>query len=169
MFGYETPKIDPKKVLSLLEEYEAFCLGTKHLTPQQVKSVNEALSLGAMVHVGTCYFARQGDGRHMIWRAPDGTKHDLGVVEKINVFQDCPGFHRSRSLSLGEVHVESTAILDVPQSHKTISIVRMKDGSEGFGANYRLALRNAALKMHIKRSFNRISLSSLWKSIHGHA
>lgn len=169
MLGYEIPKIDPRKVLTLLDEYEGFCLGQRYLSPEQVKSLNEALSVGALVHVGKCRFARQNGRRHMIWRAPDGQEHDLGPVEKINIMQDCPGFHRSRSLSLGQEHVESSSFMDLPQTKSSISVVRMKDGSEGYGPNYRLALRNAALKMYIKKAFNRATLSSLWRALHGNA
>lgn len=169
MSGLQTLRIHPKKVLERLEEFEMFCLGEADLTPEHFRTLNRELSINAVLHIGKHHIENEPDGKHLIWVAPDRRRHDLGALSDINVFRDYPGFHRTRSLSLDHDQVQETEIFDIPTSNRRVTIVRMKDGSAGVGPDYKIALRNAALKMHLKRAFERSNPLNLWKIFYGHA
>ena len=160
---------DLEQVLGRLQEFELFCIGEKPLSPQQFKLLNMELSVSAVVHIGRTYLQKMEDGKHLIWTGPDDRAHDLGPVDSLNVCRDYPGFSRMRSRSLGGDNVVKNEILDAPVSGKKISVVRMDDGSEGIAPNYSMALRNAALKMHLKREFNRLNRMDVWMRFYGHA
>ena len=71
MFGFQTLQIKPEKVLRRLKDFELFCLGEKTLTPEVFKTLNEDLSLSAVLHIGKRYFRRDHDGKHLIWQGMD--------------------------------------------------------------------------------------------------
>jgi hypothetical protein len=169
MFNLFSSKDQSGKILAMIEDFEMFCRGEKFMTPDQFREINEEISVSAVMHIGKHKLGRDKDGAHLIWIAPDKSRHDLGPVNNLNIMRDCPGFHRSRSLLLGRDDVVEAKLIDVPSMKKNISVVKMKDGSIGYGPNYKIALRNAALKMHLKREFGRATLLSFWRSSHGNA
>jgi hypothetical protein len=169
MLSLHLLEIDKKDILAGLEEFESFCLGKKRLTPDEVQTLNEQLSIGAIMLVGKYRLQKTGVETHLLWLSPDKCEHDLGPIDKLNVMRDCPGFHRSRSLALGHRHVEESGQIHVPENQSHISMVKMKDGSTGYGPNYKVALRNAALKMHLKGAFERANPGGLWKLFYGNA
>lgn len=170
MFDPGSFTIDKKTLLSSLEEFEGFCLGKKRLTPEEVQELNEQLSLGAIIHVGKYRFQKIENETHLFWVSPDDrTEHNLGPVDKLNVMRDCPGFHRARSLALGQSHVETSGQVPDANGYSHVSMVKMKDGSTGYGPNYKMALRNAALKMHLKGAFKRANPGGIWKLFYGNA
>lgn len=157
------------EIASLLQEYEQFCLGQKHMTPEAFMEINEELSINAVLKIGKSRIEKLPDGSHLIWEAPDKTEHDLGSIENVNVTRDYPGFHRTRSLSLGQQHVKENDVVHVPATDRNISVVRLVDGTTGYGPNYKLALRNAALKMHLKNEFSKANPLNLWKFFYANA
>jgi hypothetical protein len=161
--------LDKISILARLQNFESFCLGEKYMTPDEVTALNEELSIGAIMHIGKYRFVREDDEVRLIWTSPDKCQHDLGPVNRLKVMRDCPGFHRTRSLALGQEHVETSGQIEVRTLNGYISMVKMKDGSTGYGPNYKVALRNAALKMHLKSAFEKANPSSLWKMFYSHA
>lgn len=162
-------QVNPKKVLSKLQEFENFCLGKKRLTPEEFKALNIELSMGSVFHIGKRRFLKELDGKHLLWTGLDGREHDLGPLHKLNVMQQCPGFNRTLTRSLDNNIVKDNDTLEIPHLKKQVSIVRLKDGSVGVGPNYKLALRNAALKMHLKKSFMLSNPPDAWKEFYGNA
>jgi hypothetical protein len=163
MVGLHSFDIDKESILAHLEEFEQFCLGKTYMSPEEVKELNETLSLGAIAHVGKYRFTRENNEVHLLWVSPDHHEHNLGPISKLNVMRDCPGFHRTRSLALGQEHVETSGQVHIPDLQTHVSMVKMKDGSTGYGPNYKVALRNAALKMHLKSAFDAANAKGLWK------
>lgn len=169
MFGLQSLQINPKKVLSKLEQFERFCLGRGRLTPEEFKSLNIELSMGAVLHVGKRRFHKDLDGKHLLWTGLDNREYDLGPIHKLNVIDRCPGFHRSSTMSLGNDLVKENKVMEIPNLKKQISVVHLKDGSVGVGPNYKLALRNAVLKMHLSKSFMLSNPPDAWKEFYGNA
>lgn len=169
MFGLHSLKANPQKMLGLLEDFEEYCLGKRSMSQQEFRNINEELSLGAILHIGRCRFKNHEDGKHLVWTAPDRNEYDLGPVEKLNVMRDCPGFNRQLSLSLAHDQVEENNFMEIDHLKRQISVVKLKDGTTGIGPNYRIALRNAALRMHLKNAFNRANPLNLWKMFYGNA
>lgn len=168
MLGLHSFDMDKKQILGNIEEFEKFCLGKRRMSPEELRNLNEELSLGAIVFVGKHRFDKRGDDTHLLWTAPDKMEHDLGPIEKLNV-RDCPGFHRTRSLALGHELVETASQIAVPTTGNNISVVKMKDGTVAYGLDYKMALRNAALKMRLKSAFARANPSGIWKIFYGNA
>jgi len=170
MLGLHSFDIEKSDILAHIENFEGFCLGKRAMTPDEVQKINEALSLGAIMHVGKYRFQKdENNETHLLWVSPDKQEHDLGPLDKVNVMRDCPGFHRGRSLALGHQHVETSGQVHVPAMQTHVSIVKMKDGSTGYGPNYKVALRNAALKMHLKSAFATANPSGIWKMFYNWA
>ncbi len=170
MLALENVRPTAKKMLNHVDMFEEFCLGKRSYTPSTFRTINEKLSLGAVLMLGKHRYQKERDGNHLIWKGLDQREHDLGPVHEANIMRDFPGFNRKRSLSLGRDNVKETQIVPHPNGKGTLSIVIMKDGSVGIGPNYRIALRNAALRMHLKTRFNFASLFTLWKiAVCGHA
>jgi hypothetical protein len=169
MLHLRSLRIKAAQINALLDDFEGFCLGKRHLRPEQFIEINEELSIGAVLSIGRNRLEWHADGNHLIWTAPDRTEHDLGALEKINVMRDYPGFHRGRSLCLGHDDVSENDVLNAPGGHWNISMVKLKDGSTGYGPNYKIALRNAALKMHLKRQFALANPMNFWKNFCGNA
>ncbi len=166
MLGFNTLKVPPKKIFHLIKDFEAYCLGEKYLSPEDFRTLNEELSLGAVLHIGRHKFQHKDDGRHLIWIDPNNETHDLGPVSELNVMRDYPGFHRYRSLALGHEKVESCEVIESGKAHP-VTMVKMTDGTIAFGTNYRTALRNAALKMRLKHAFLRANPAASWRNVYG--
>lgn len=169
MFGLQSLQINPKKVLSKLQEFENFCLGKKALSPDEFKTLNMELSVGSVLHIGKRRFHKDLDGKHLLWTGLDDREYDLGPVHKLNVMHKCPGFNRASTMSLGNNLVRDNQTIEIPTLKKQISVVRLEDGSVGIGPNYKLALRNAALKMHLKKSFILSNPPDAWKEHYSNA
>ena len=167
MFGFQSLQMKPEKVLRRLKDFELFCMGEKRLSPENFKTLNEELSLSAVLHVGSRHFRKEKDGKHLIWESPDHKKHDLGPIHNLNIMQSCPGFHKPRTLALAGDDVDGTDVIELPKVRKQITIVKMKDGTEGIGPNYKMALRNAALKMHLRCAFEKANKKDVWKQYYG--
>ncbi len=157
MIGLHSFELDKTQILSRIEDFEQFCLGKRHMTPEEIRALNEEISIGALIVVGKYRFQKIENEVHLFWVSPDKYEHSLGPVNKLNVMRDCPGFHRTRSLALGHEYVETSSQMHVANTQSNISVVKMKDGSMGYGPNYKVALRNAALKMHIRNALESVN------------
>lgn len=157
------------KVLERLKEFEMFCMGERALTPEKFTALNKDLSLGTILHIGKHRYKSEPDGAHFIWTDLENREHDLGAVEGLDVFRECPGFHKIRTQALGNADVAETRVVDVPSPCRQATMVRLNDGTTGIGPNYKMALRNAALKRHLKASFKRASGWDVWKTFFGRA
>ena len=146
-----------------------FCMGEKHLTPEQFRDLNIQLSLSAVEHIGSHRLENTPDGKHLMWTGADNREHDLGSIDNPNVARDYPGFHRARSLSLGHDLVQENMVIDAPRRNGQITLVKMKDGTTSVAPNYKMALRNAALKIHLKHQFNLNNRRDVWTQIYGRA
>lgn len=169
MSNIEFANLSTKRILHDIEEFERYCMGKSRITPARFRSINEELSIGAVLMIGKHRFVRNGSVKHLIWAGLDGEEYDLGAAHRSNVCRDFPGFHGKRTLALGENMVRENTVIKVAGVQGNLAVVTMEDGSTGIGPNYRMALRNAALKMHLKSRFNRVSLASIWGMIMGHA
>lgn len=167
MFGFQPLKIKPENVLRRLKDFELYCLGEKHMTPETFRGLNEDLSLSAVLHLGKRYFRKETDGKHLIWEGFDNKPHDLGLLDDLNVTQACPGYHKTRTLALAGDDVLTTEIINPQYRKKQMVVVTMKDGTKGIGPNYKMALRNAALKMHLKCAFEKANKADIWKRYYG--
>lgn len=167
MFGFQSLQMKPEKVLRRLKDFELFCLGEKTITPENFKTLNEELSLSAVLHIGTRYFRKDNDGKHLIWQDPNEREHDIGPIDNLDIMHTCPGFHKTRTLALAGDNVLETDVLDIPPNRHQVTIVKMKDGTTGLGPNYKMALRNAALKMHLRGAFERANKHDVWKKYYG--
>ncbi len=169
MISLEHARPTAKGLLNHIDTFEAFCMGKCNLTPANFRELNEELSIGAVLMLGKRRYKNDIDGKRLIWTGLDNKEHDLGLVEHANVMRDYPGFHAKRSLSLGNSLVKESEIISSPDSIGNLSIVTMIDGSTAIAPNYRMALRNAAIKMHLSKKFNFLSLSEIWNKVWGHA
>lgn len=153
-----------------LEAFEQFCMGERHLSPEDFTDINKELSIGAVLCIGRHAFKNNRDGRHLIWIDLTDRRHDLGEVTNLNVMSECPGFHRGRTLALTkDADVATTEIIDVPPYRRQMTKVVLEDGSHGIGPDYKMALRNAALKKHLKSQFNKARGFSFWDLLGGSA
>ena len=169
MISLESTRPSSKKILRDIEAFERHCIGENRMTPEEFRTINIELSVGAVLTIGKYRLKKFEEGKRVFWSGPDGHEYDLGFVNDINALRDYPGFHGQRSVALADNKVADSKIVHMASAQGSVSIVTMLDGSVGVGPNYRLALRNAALKMHLKSYFNRISLASLWGRVMGHA
>lgn len=159
-----------KDILSHLSEFEDFCMGKVRFSPEKFRNINEELSVGAVLMLGKRRFQNNGNRKHLLWQGLDNREYDLGPVHEPRIMRDYPGFHAACSRSLGSNLVAETEIINGPNGRGNISVVTLIDGTVGIGPNYRTALRNAALKMHLKSKFNFLAMAdSVWKSIWGNA
>ena len=163
MFAIENARPTAKKLLNHIDTFEEFCLGNRSYTPSIFRTINEELSIGAVLMLGKHRFQKEHDGNHLLWKGLDQCEHDLGPVNETNIMRDFPGFHKRRSLSLGKKDIKETQIVPHPHGKGTLSIVIMNDDTIGIGPNFRIALRNAALRMHLKSRFNFAAMLTTWK------
>lgn len=151
MLNIESMRPSVKAMLSHIDEFEKCCMGEKKMSPSRFREINAELSMGAVLLIGKHRYQNARDGKHLFWRGLDDREYDLGPAHDANVMREYPGFHAMRSLALGNHHVVENDVVDIPGHRNNFSIVKMSDGSTGIGPNYRLALRNAALKMYLKK------------------
>tara|TARA_B100001989_G_C24535773_1_gene464291 strand:+ start:1093 stop:1602 length:510 start_codon:yes stop_codon:yes gene_type:complete len=169
MLSIDNIRPSTKKILKNIEAFERHCMGESLMSPERFREINMELSVGAVVTIGKYRFRNAGDGKHVFWIGADGEEYDLGYAHDVNVFRDYPGFHGQRSVALAGDKVAESKVIHIAGVKGSVTVVTMLDGSVGVGPNYRMALRNAALKMHLKSYFNRLSLASIWGRIMGHA
>lgn len=169
MLELQTLQTSPKKILNKLKDFENFCLGTINLSPEEFKKLNMELSIGAIFHIGKRRFLKNEDGKHLLWTGLDKQEYDLGPIHKLNIFRTGPGFHRGSTFSLDNDSVTKNEIMEIPGLKKQISIVTLKNGSVGVGPNYKIALRNAAIKSQLKNAFKFANPPDAWKEHYGNA
>lgn len=169
MLSIENAKPTAKTILNNIEVFENFCMGKVHFTPAKFREVNQELSIGAVLLIGKRRYERDQHCKRLYWKGLDDHEYDLGDVNNANIMRDFPGFHAKRSLSLGSHHVVNSEIIPSPSGRGNLCIVTMEDGSTGVAPNYRMALRNAAIKMHLSAKFNHYSLMNVWHRVWGHA
>tara|TARA_R110001592_G_scaffold20926_9_gene84641 strand:+ start:27236 stop:27745 length:510 start_codon:yes stop_codon:yes gene_type:complete len=169
MISIEQARPTVKMLLNHIEAFEAFCMGEQSFSPAKFRELNEELSVGAVLMIGKYRYQKAPEGKHLLWRGLDNREYDLGLVNDANVMRDYPGFHAKRSLSLGNDMVKETKIISAPHGRGNLSMVILEDGSTGIAPNYRMALRNATMKMHLTSKFNYFSLSNIWNKVWGHA
>ncbi|MFP4098513.1 MAG: hypothetical protein ACLFU1_06975 [Alphaproteobacteria bacterium] len=165
MLGIETARPTAKKLLDHIDAFEEFCLGKRNYTPALFQEINKELSIGAVLMLGRHRYKKGQKGKHLIWKGLDDKEYDLGPLHEANIMRDFPGFHSKRSMSLSNNDIAETQVVPRPDGKGNLSIVIMTDGSVGIGPDYRIALRNAALRMHLKSRFNVTSLTSLWNAL----
>ena len=163
MLGKSPFDLKSDLLLQQLAEFEQVCLGEKTLSPERFMDINKELSLGAVMYIGRLRKNRTSNGDHLIWTDPEKRVHDLGPVDNLDVLHECPGFHRGRTLAIGQNEVVCTEVIDIPPFRKQMTKVSLKDGSEGVGPDFKIALRNAALKKHLKNQFNKARGFSFWE------
>ncbi len=169
MLHIENARPSSKQILLNIEAFEHFCMGNRQFSPSKFREINEELSIGAVLLLGKHRFLRHAEGKRLMWRGLDNTEHDLGYIHNAKVMRDYPGFHAKRSLSLGNNLVVESKIIPITNGRGNVSVVTLEDGSIGVGPNYRIALRNAALKMHLSPRFNMMSLNDIWGRVWGNA
>lgn len=169
MFLFNNLNIEPETVSQYINEFEQFCIGETQMSPTKFKNLNIELSINAVLKIGRYRYKRMATGRHLIWIGKDGREHDLGPIDSLNIMRDYPGFHKLRTLSLGHHEVAEHKVIEIPFSRKKVNFVRMNDGAVGLGLDYKTALRNAALKSHLKKEFNQHFSDDLWRRYYGHA
>jgi hypothetical protein len=167
MLGKELLNIKSDTLLERLNEFEQSCLGIKTISPERYMDINKELAMGAVLYIGRHRMGRAEDGDHLIWTDPEKRVHDLGPVDNLDVLHECPGFHRTRTLAIGQHEVVRTEVIDIPPFRKQMTKVFLKDGSEGVGPDFKIALRNAALKKHLKTQFNKAKGFSFWELFAG--
>ncbi len=140
----------PKQMLNHIDEFEDLCLGKKYYTPSKFREINEELSIGAVLMLGKHRYETSNSGTRLFWRGLDNHEHDMGLTHDVRVMRDYPGFNAKRSKSLNSNSVSDSKVITHPSGKGSISVVTMQDGSKGIGHNYRIALRNATLRMHLK-------------------
>jgi len=141
------------------------CTGETVLSPEKFMALNKELSYSAVIHIGKHHFKNDRDGRHLIWTDLAEQEHDLGTVKDTNIFHEYPGFHKLRTHALGNQDVAETQVIELASQKKQVTVVKMKDGTSGVGPNYRIALRNAALKVHLKKEFQKASGWRFWERL----
>lgn len=169
MLNIETARPTAKKMLCHINKFESFCMGKASYSPSEFREINEEISVGTVLMLGKYRYQRETDGKRLLWQGLDKQEHDMGLTHDAHVMRDYPGFNAKKSRSLEGNMVADSTVISGPNGKGSLSVVTMKDGTVGIGTDYKIALRNAALKVHLKSSFNRFSLATLFKSIWGSA
>lgn len=165
MLNIDQAKPTKKQVLKHLETFENYCLGQEHYTPSNFRKINEELSVSTVLWLGKRKYYKDSFGKRIVWRGLDERDYDLGYTHNAKVMRDYPGFHRKSIKALGENEIQEKQIIPIPNQKKTTYMVTLTDGTSGIGHDYRVALRNAVLKRHLKAEFNRVSLTNIWNKI----
>ncbi len=169
MINIEAARPNTKQILNNIDVIESFFMGETNFSPSRFREINEELSISAVLTLGKRRYQKDIDGKRLFWLGLDNNEHDMGLVHDAKIKRHYPGFHASSSRSLDGGYISDNSNIPAPNGKGTLSVVTMKDGSRGIGSNYRIALRNAALKMHLKSKFNYFSLADIWKSVLGTA
>lgn len=168
MLNIEHAQPTAKKILSHIEYFEKYCLGEWDCPPSKFRQLNEELSIGTVLLLGKYRYQREKAGTRLYWSGLDMREHDMGLVNETQIMRDFPGFHAKRTNALGNHLVERSETI-ITKNKKSICVITMADGTTAVGLDYRMALRNAALKMHLTAKFNYYSLSNLWSKFWGSA
>ncbi|MBI1301829.1 MAG: hypothetical protein GC137_09270 [Alphaproteobacteria bacterium] len=170
MLNIDDARPTAHQLLDHLDAFERFCMGEGNLSTSDYRAINEELSVGAVLLIGKRRFRRDNYGKKIFWQGLDSRVYDLGYCHDAKIMRDYPGFNAVRSRALDGGFVESTRIEPCRIGRGQISIVTTYDGTQGIGPDYRTALRNAALKMHLKSRFNFAAMANLfWRKFWGHA
>ena len=169
MIDIEKANPTAKKVLHTLDTFESFCMGNKHYSPSYFRQINKELSIGTVLMLGKFRYKNEPNGKRIFWKGLDNIEHDLGFTHAANIMRDYPGFNAKHSSSLAKNLVVKSQIISTASGKGNFSTVTLEDGSIGIGPNYRIALRNAALRMHLKSGFNPMAtLENFCKKIWAH-
>lgn len=158
--------IKSETLVEHLTVFEKFCMGETSMTPDQFMTLNKELSMGVVMHVGRHHVRKESDGEHLIWIDPNQRVHDLGHVENIDILHECPGFNKIRTLACSKESYQ-TEVIPVPQSRHNMTCVKLEDGTQGIGPDFKIAMRNAVLKKQLKADFNKAKGRSLWELFTG--
>ncbi|MGH1377483.1 MAG: hypothetical protein ACRBB3_01555 [Alphaproteobacteria bacterium] len=169
MLNIENARPTAKKMLGHVDRFESFCMGKISYSPSEFREINEELSIGAVLMLGKHRYQKNDNGRHLLWQGLDEQEYDMGLTHDAHVMRDYPGFNAKKSRSLEGNMVADSTVISGPNGKGNLSVVTMKDGTVGIGPDYKIALRNAALKLHLKSKFNKFSLATMFKSILGSA
>ncbi len=163
----EKPKL--QKLCKQLELFENFCNGYETISPHEFRSLNEDLSIGTVLMLGTRRYEKTPEGKRLFWRSADEKEYDLGYVRDAKILRDYPGYNAKTSISLSSGRVISSKIIPSPRGKGSVYHVILEDGTEAIAPSYRMAVRNVILKNHLQSQFNKFSLSDLWGRMWGTA
>ncbi len=169
MLNIKDARPNVQKLLHQLSAFEDFCMGTDALSPDEFRMLNEDLSVGTVLMIGSRRYEKTSEGSRLYWKSFDQREYDMGYVRDAKVMRDYPGYNAKTSLSLSAGHLISSQIVPSPRGKGTVYRVELEDGTEAIAPNYRMAVRNVILKKHLKSQFNSFSLADLWGRVWGHA
>lgn len=169
MLNITDARPNAQKLLHQLDAFENFCSGKDALSPHEFRSLNEELSIGTVLMLGSRRYEKTPEGNRLFWKSFDEREYDLGYVRDAKVLRDYPGYNARSSLSLKAGHCLSSEVIPSPRGKGTVYRVVLEDGTEAIAPNYRMAVRNVILKRHLMQQFNTFSLASLWDRVWGHA
>ncbi|MGH1457005.1 MAG: hypothetical protein ACRBDI_09510 [Alphaproteobacteria bacterium] len=169
MLNIENARPKTQQILQHLETFEGYCLGKEDYIPARYREINEELSITTVLFLGKRKYYKDTKGKRIIWKGLDDKDYDLGYTHNAKVMRDYPGFHRKTIKALGENQIKECKIIPISDQNKSIAMVTLHDDTVGLGHDYRIALRNAILKQHLKKQFNMASLSDIWNKIWAHA
>lgn len=169
MLNIRDAKPSVHKLLGQLNAFEDFCLGKEVLSPSEFRSLNEELSVGTVLMIGSRRYEKTSAGNRLFWKSFDQREYDLGYVRDANIVRDYPGYNSKTSISLSSGLTIESQIIPSPRGKGTVYKVILEDGTEAIAPNYRMAVRNVILKSHLTKKFNHFSLSALWARVWGHA
>jgi hypothetical protein len=77
------------------------------------------------------------------------------------------GFNKVRTLACAKEEICETEIVAIPHSRHYMTRVKFKDGTQGIGPDFKIAMRNAVLKKELKSQFKKAAGFSLWELFTG--
>lgn len=158
-----------KDLMDRLNSFEAFCNGHDDISPTEFRAINEELSVGAVLMIGSHRYEKTPEGRRLFWRSNDDCEYDLGYSRDAHVVRDYPGYNAKSSRALQSGYEIKSEIIPSPRGKGTVYRVELEDGTSAIAPNYRMAVRNVILKKHLQSQFNRSSLADLWGRVWGTA
>ncbi len=163
LLNLEHARPTAQKILNHIATFEYSCTGQDRLTPEQFREINEELSISAVLLLGMRRYQKTSEGKRIFWKiSSEDEEHDLGFVRDAKVVRDYPGYNCRSSRALAKNIVKSTAIIPSPTGKGTLTEVTLIDGSTAIAPNYRMAVRNAALKMFIQSQYSRFRLDNIF-------
>lgn len=158
-----------KALMSQLDVFEDFCQGHGSISPQEFLTLNQDLSIGTVLMMGSRRYEKTPEGNRLFWKSMDQREYDLGYVRDAKVLRDYPGYNAQSSLSLRAGQEILSEVIPSPRGKGSFYRVELEDGTEAIAPNYRMAVRNVILKSHLKSQFNKLSLADLWGRVWGNA
>lgn len=165
MLNIENARPTAQKLFNHLKTFESFCEGQANISPEEFRELNEEISISTVLLLGTRRYEKTPKGRRLFWRSNDQNEYDLGLVRDAKILRDYPGYNARCSLSLGAGKTIESHIIPAPRGKGTLLEVTLEDGSSAIAPNYRMALRNAVLKMHLKSQLNNKRFVNLWNRL----